>query len=143
MAAVYLDGSLLAAPETSSSVDDLRHLVDAGFELVRLAGGAGAGNAAADGPAGGSAGDSAGDSAGRPSLDGLDLRVADTVDAEQHGAWLLTADARTCGRARPVICRTILVGPAPVDGSGPGRCDLVVRDVRSAVLEILASDAMG
>ena len=135
MAAVYLDGSLLAAPETSSSVDDLRHLVDAGFELVRLAGGAGAGNAAADGPAG--------DSAGRPSLDGLDLRVADTVDAEQHGAWLLTADARTCGRARPVICRTILVGPAPVDGSGPGRCDLVVRDVRSAVLEILASDAMG
>lgn len=134
MPAVYLDGSLLDAPETAGAIEDLRHLSDAGFELVRLSASSTDAKAAerprpATSPSG-------------ASVDALVVRTAEQVDGDGRGAWLLTADPHACGRARPVICRTILVGPTPPDGAGPARCDHVVRDIRSAVLEILASDAM-
>lgn len=134
MPAVYLDGSLFDAPGTAAAIDDLRHLSDAGFELIRLTAGSTDGRAAEPPrPASPSSG---------PSVDALAMRTAEQVDDDGRGAWLLTADPHACGRARPVICRTILVGPTPPDGAGPARCDHVVRDIRSAVLEILASDAM-
>jgi hypothetical protein len=132
--AVYLDGSLLDAPGTAGAIDDLRHLSDAGFELVRLTASSADGKAAEPPrPATPSPG---------ASVDAPAMRTAEQVDSDERGAWLLTADPHACGRARPVICRTILVGPTPPDGAGPARCDHVVRDIRSAVLEILASDAM-
>jgi len=56
------------------------------------------------------------------------------------GSWYLTADPATCRDRQPGL-RTMLIGPK-VDGPRPTRCDSTARDLREAVLEILAADAM-
>ena len=57
-----------------------------------------------------------------------------------RGSWYLTADPATCRDRQPGL-RTVLIGPR-AEGLRPTRCDGVVRDLRGAVLEILAADAM-
>jgi len=56
------------------------------------------------------------------------------------GSWYLTANPATCGD-RQAGLRTLLIGPRE-DSPRPKRCDLTARDVASAVLELLARDAM-
>jgi hypothetical protein len=56
-------------------------------------------------------------------------------------SWYLTADPARCGRPTPLV-RTILVGAAEGPARPVHRCDHVARDLRTAVLEVLANDAM-
>jgi len=58
-----------------------------------------------------------------------------------RGAWFLTADPAACGDRRAGV-KSMLIGPRE-DGPRTTRCDATARDVRDAVLEILAADAMG
>ena len=67
--------------------------------------------------------------------------------AAQHaepgaGAWLLTDQVADARWARPLGLRTALVGPTAGEGLHPQRCDFAFRDLRTAVLEILARDAV-
>ncbi|HEX4898799.1 MAG TPA: hypothetical protein VFV53_10615 [Candidatus Limnocylindrales bacterium] len=55
-------------------------------------------------------------------------------------AWYLTSDPDRC-RGRSARLRTILVGRSP-EPTAIHRCDSLARDVRAAVLEILAAEAM-
>jgi hypothetical protein len=55
-------------------------------------------------------------------------------------AWYLTTDADRC-QGRSARLRTVLVGSAPAPAA-IHRCDALARDVPSAVLEILAAEAM-
>lgn len=56
--------------------------------------------------------------------------------------WYLTTDPEHCGTRRAGI-RSILVGPGPATRRAAiHRCDIQTRDLRSAVLEILAREAM-
>jgi hypothetical protein len=57
-----------------------------------------------------------------------------------RGSWYLTADPSTCRDRQPGL-RTILIGPR-AEGQRPTRCDATARDLRDAILEILASEAM-
>src|SRR5439155_603441 len=57
-----------------------------------------------------------------------------------RGSWFLTADPATCGDRQPGL-RTVLIGPRE-NPPRPTRCDSTARDLREAVLEILAADAM-
>ncbi|MDQ2966474.1 MAG: hypothetical protein M3R57_11565 [Chloroflexota bacterium] len=62
-------------------------------------------------------------------------------DAERD-AWFLTTDPEHCGN-RWAGVRSILVGPGPETRKAAiHRCDIRTRDLRSAVLEILAREAM-
>jgi hypothetical protein len=61
---------------------------------------------------------------------------------EEPGAWLLTNQVADARWARPLGLRTALVGPAGSDALLPQRCDFAFRDLRTAVLEILARDAV-
>jgi hypothetical protein len=57
-------------------------------------------------------------------------------------AWLLTGELAGCSERRPRL-RTILVGPPGPQVGGPQvRCDVEARDLRAAVIEILAREAM-
>jgi hypothetical protein len=115
MFTIFVHGS---AASEQGAADRLRHLADAGHELVLVA--------ASDHPARGLVG------------------WADRTPAVPHdpppGSWFVTADQTLCG-GRQAGLRTILVGPR---GSAPRptRCDTTARDLRDAVLEILAADAM-
>lgn len=60
---------------------------------------------------------------------------------EEPGAWLLTDQVADARWARPLGLRTALVGPTGGEGLLPQRCDFAFRDLRTAALEILASDA--
>jgi hypothetical protein len=55
-------------------------------------------------------------------------------------AWYLTSDSERC-RERTARLRTVLVGTAQASGA-IHRCDRLARNVLSAVLEILAEEAM-
>jgi hypothetical protein len=96
----------------------LSHLVDAGHRLVLVA--------AKEDPAAGSG----------PWTD----RRASLPAQPPRGSWFLTADAARCGD-RVAGLRTLLIGPRE-SAPRPTRCDSTVRDLREAVLEILAADAM-
>ena len=61
-------------------------------------------------------------------------------DAPAPGSWYLTADPARC-RGRQAGLRTLLIGPRS-EAPRPTRCDGTARDLRDAVLEILAADAM-
>jgi hypothetical protein len=61
-------------------------------------------------------------------------------DPPAPGSWFVTADPAACGDRQPSL-RTILIGPR-ASGSRPTRCDVSARDLRDAVLVILAADAM-
>lgn len=70
-------------------------------------------------------------------------RPADPIAEAAPSTWLVTDDPRDCAAHRSGLV-TILVAPGGV-GPGPGevrRCDRRVRNLRGAVLEILAGEAM-
>lgn len=70
----------------------------------------------------------------------LPARIPALPDKPPKGSWFLTADPKTCGDRQPGL-RTLLIGPRAATPR-PTRCDSTVRDLREAVLEILAADAM-
>jgi hypothetical protein len=55
-------------------------------------------------------------------------------------AWYLVSDVDRC-RDRTTRLRTVLIGSLPAPGA-IHRCDRVARDLMTAVLEILADEAM-
>jgi hypothetical protein len=106
-----------------TAVRSLDHLVDAGHEIVLVA----------DPPI------APGAVAGIP--DALAEATVAAVPSEPRvAAWYLTSDASRC-RGRSARLRTILVGSSQAPGA-VHRCDSLARDVRAAVLEILAAEAM-
>jgi hypothetical protein len=120
---VFLDPGA-AVIENGGAVDpaalrSLRHLVDAGHELVFV------------------------DQAA-PRSDDLRELGEDVVDVvPQHPeerAWYLTDDVEHC-REMTARVRTVLIGASPPPGS-IHRCDSVARDLQTAIMEILASEAM-
>jgi hypothetical protein len=115
MHTIYLDPSVAADPDLA---DRLSHLVDAGHRLVLVA------------PKDHPAADSGPWTERRASVPGQPSR----------GSWFLTADPARCGDRLPGL-RTLLIGPRETS-LRPTRCDATVRDLREAVLEILAADAM-
>ncbi len=114
MVTIFVDASLALE---SGAIDRLRHLADAGHRLILVA------------PHHASVGVGA---------------WADRVDRvpgdPPRGSWFVTADPASCGDRRPGL-RTMLVGPRR-GARSPTRCDTTARDLRDAVLEILAADAM-
>jgi hypothetical protein len=75
-----------------------------------------------------------------PKLATVATQVLTSVPAQPSGqAWYLTSDVERC-QGSSARLRTVLIGPAPPSGS-IHRCDAVARDLRTAVLEILASEA--
>jgi len=119
---VFLDPGT-AVIENDGAVDpaalrSLRHLVDAGHELVLV-----------DQPA---------------VSNGLRELAADVVDAvpplPDERSWYLTDDVEHC-REMTARVRTVLIGASPPPGS-IHRCDSVARDLQAAIMEILASEAM-
>ena len=115
MATIYVHGS---AALGSDAATRLPHLTEAGHDVVLVA--------ADDHPA-----------SGQTVWSG---QVPTMPSDPPRGTWLLTADPATCTDRRPEL-RTLLIGPRPADRR-PTRCDASVRDLREAVLEILAADAM-
>ena len=115
MHTIFVDGS--AALDTDIE-DRLAHLADAGHRLILLA------------PRSHPAARLTAWSGRRDGLPATPTR----------GSWFLTADPATCGDRRPGL-RTVLIGPRET-GPRPTRCDTTARDLRDAVLEILAADAM-
>jgi hypothetical protein len=115
MQTVFLDASAANGADVG---DRLAHLADAGHRLVLVA------------PAAHPA----------ANLPGWSGRAAHLPNPAPRGSWYLTADPSTCGDRRPGL-RTILIGPRET-GPRPTRCDATARDLRDAVLEILAADAM-
>jgi hypothetical protein len=116
MRTIFIDGSAALEPDLP---DRLAHLADSGHRLVLV------GNAApmtAD-------------------LSAWASRVGTLPTEPPRGSWYLTADPGTCRDRQPGL-RTVLIGPRD-DGPRPTRCDSTARDLREAVLEILAADAMG
>ncbi|HUQ77586.1 MAG TPA: hypothetical protein VM427_01770 [Patescibacteria group bacterium] len=120
MATIYLDPSAVAG---SDSPDRLAHLVEAGHDLVLV-----------------TADDGAARSGAIPARIPARSRIPALPDAPARGSWFVTADPATCGDRRPAL-RTILIGPRAAT-PGPTRCDSTARDLRDAILEILAADAM-
>jgi hypothetical protein len=71
---------------------------------------------------------------------GLDADWRDSLEERDPGAWLLTDEVADDRWARPLGLHTALVGPNAEQQSGPARCDVSFRDLRTAALEILATD---
>jgi hypothetical protein len=121
---VFLDRGA-AVIENGGAVDpaalrSLRHLVDAGHEVVLV------------------------DQAGSASSDELGELATAAVGAvpqlADERAWYLTDDVEHC-REMTARVRTVLIGASPPPGS-IHRCDSVARDLPAAIMEILASEAM-
>lgn len=127
---VYLEGSTLdlAAPDGSRGgvrpdVSSLNHLYDAGHHVVLV-----------------------GERVPLAFDPGLEARLARRVEALPQGAsgWLISDRLETLGGAgRDSALRTVLVGPAEHREGVNRPADVVVRDLLTAVLTILADDAMG
>lgn len=123
MTRVFLDPGT-AVIESGGAVDpaalrSLRHLVDAGHELVLV------------------------DQTEVPTAD-LRALAADVIGAvpalPAERSWYLTDDVEHC-REMTARVRTVLIGASLPPGS-IHRCDSVARDLQAAVMEILASEAM-
>jgi hypothetical protein len=112
---IFFDGSAALDPDVG---ERLAHLADAGHQLVLVA--------PEEHPAW--------------SLGSWSDRSPSMPSNPPRGSWFLTADPATCGDRRPGL-RTVLIGPREL-GLRPTRCDSTARDLREAVLEILAADAM-
>jgi hypothetical protein len=112
---IYVDGSAVLWSDEAAS---LQHLADAGYRVILVAPIEHSANAAA----------------------GPWRERIDTIPEDAGTSWFVTADPAACGDRRAGI-RTILVGPN-VDRRPPTRCDETARDLRAAVLDILALDAM-
>ena len=115
MTTIYVDGSAAGLPDASGR---LGHLVDAGHDIVLVAP-----------PNDRSA-----------SVFAWPKQVPVLPDDAARGSWFVTADPATCGD-RQAGLSTLLIGPRE-DSIRPTRCDTTARDLVSAVLEILARDAM-
>jgi hypothetical protein len=128
MTTVYIDAAAIPSGSdvaTSLAVDEaaraLAYLVDASIGIVLV-------GALDDVPV-----------AVRSAFAGV---VDDATGDPTRTSWLLTGDPARCGRPTPHV-RTILVGVVTEGPARPvHRCDRVVRDLRTAVLEVLANDAM-
>jgi hypothetical protein len=71
------------------------------------------------------------------------LRYAPSASAGRRGDWWLTAEPGKCAERPGRGVRTVLIGGTIPPSTHPtARCDLVARDLRGAVLEILARQAM-
>ena len=120
MITIYLDGSAAIEPGAATH---LAHLVDADHEVVLVA--------PTDHPS--------------SRLVGWAGHLPAMPDPPAPGSWYVTADPATCGD-RQAGLRTVLIGPRAagprLGGPPPTRCDVSARDLRDAVLEILAADAM-
>ena len=112
---IFFDGSAALDPDVG---DRLAHLADAGHQLVLVA------------P----------ESHPASALAAWSDRTVALPVQPPLGSWYLTADPATCGD-RQAGLRTVLIGPRETS-SRPTRCDSTARDLREAVLEILAADAM-
>ncbi len=117
MTAIYVDPSASSGPD---AIDQLRHLVDTGHEVLLV----GDVQAVVGAELGASV-------------------IAAVPNDAARGSWFVTADPATCAERQPGIL-TLLVGPrlAPSPRPAP-RCDAEARDLGSAVLEILRREAMG
>ena len=115
MTTIYIDGS--AVLESGAS-ERLLHLAEAGHELVLVG---------------------KHDRALRKGVP-WSGRLPSLPSAPARGSWFVTADPATCLDFQAGL-RTVLVGPRD-EGQRPTRCDMTARDLREAVLELLASDAM-
>jgi hypothetical protein len=115
MITIYLDGSAASQP---GAADRLGHLLDADHELVLVA--------SPDHPA--------------AALMAWAGHLPALPEQPTPGSWYVTADPDTCGDRQPGL-RTMLIGPR-AGGPRPTRCDATARDLRDAVLEILAARAM-
>ncbi|SRR6266566_3345258 len=115
MATIFVDGSAAILPDAPSR---LIHLTETGHEVVLVA--------SIDHRA--------------ASITAWPRRVDLMPPDPPFGSWYVTADPATCGD-RQAGLRTLLIGPRE-DSPRPTRCDLTARDVASAVLEVLARDAM-
>jgi hypothetical protein len=127
---VYVDHELLVVtgvggstegspPPAPDAPDALRHLADAGHELVVL------------GPSPVELGE------------GPPVRWQASLGNGRVSGWYLTADVHRCASARQRGLRTVLVGPPVPTAMAPERCDREARDLTTAALEILATDVMG
>jgi len=115
MATIFVHASALGA---SDAPERLAHLSEAGHRLVVVGRGRVPGSVAAP-----------------------KVVTAESLPPDPpRGSWFVTADPSTCGDHRAGL-RTLLVGPR-LDERRPTRCDGTARDLREAVLDILASDAM-
>ena len=130
MTAIYLDPSALLLPPAEPGVPDehvepgaseaVRHLVDAGFDVVLLA------------PEGDPV----------PDLAPEVRRASELPEHLDQGAWYLTGEPHPAF-GRPLGGTTVLVGPRRPPGKLPQpRFDLEARDMASAAMEILTRDAM-
>ncbi|HYM83553.1 MAG TPA: hypothetical protein VEY67_05340 [Candidatus Dormibacteraeota bacterium] len=109
-----------AAPPAPDAPEALRHLAEAGHELVVV------------GPEPVELGG-----------DGPMVRWQAELGRGRLSGWYLTADVHRCSTARRSGLRTVLVGPSVPSTMAPERCDREVRDLTAAALEILATDVMG
>ena len=117
MTDIYIDSSAASMPEAA---DYLRHLTDTGHAVNVL-------------------GDLPEALADIPSVAGS----ASLPDEPAIGSWLITVDPELCLERRPQM-QTMLVGPRAAPSPRPApRCDVVARDLASAVLDILKREAMG
>jgi len=115
MSTIYLEESAALEPDAA---DRLAHLVESGHDIVLVA--------RAAPPA---------------AVEHLAVRLIPALpDSPPRGSWFVTADPGACGD-RQAGLRTILIGPRD-DVPRPTRCDTTARDLREAVLEILAADTM-
>lgn len=122
MLTIYLEPNLLTLETADEAATQLRYLAESGARLVVLAD-------------------------DRPeewvALAVPGLRFASAVEDGRRGDWWLTADPAACARRPAAGVRSLLIGGAQTTADAhTARCDLVARDLRSAVLEILSVEAM-
>ena len=115
MTTIYIDSSAAILPDAPGR---LTYLTEAGLDLVLVA------------PLDHRAG----------TVTTWPSRLGELPKDPPRGTWFVTADPTTCGDRRAGLS-TLLIGPRD-DSPRPTRCDLTARDVASAVLEILARQAM-
>jgi hypothetical protein len=119
---IFLEPDLLRLETPDEASAQLRHLADWGARLVVVA-------------------DSPVDAWESLDLDGL--RYEPSADRGRRGDWWVTADPEHCNQRPGRGVRSVLVGGTIPSSTHPtARCDIVARDLRGAVLEILSRQAM-